>query len=45
MEKLFARSVEDAKKLVDLTEDDYKLFERVEAACDELVLSEFERYV
>jgi alkylation response protein AidB-like acyl-CoA dehydrogenase len=45
MDKLFARSVEDAKKLVDLTEDDHKLFERVEAACDELVLSEFERYV
>jgi len=45
MEKLFARSVEDAKKLVDLTEDDHKLFERVEAACDELVLPEFERYV
>ena len=44
MEKLFARSVEDAKKLVDLTEDDYKLFERVEAACDELVLPEFEKY-
>ncbi len=45
MEKLFARSVEDASKLVDLTEDDHKLFERVEAACDELVLPEFEKYV
>ena len=45
MEKLFARSVEDASKLVDLTEDDHELFERVEAACDELVLPEFERYV
>jgi len=45
MEKLFARSVEDAARLIDLTEDDHKLFERVEAACDELVLPEFERYV
>lgn len=45
MEKMFARSVEDASKLVDLTEEDHKLFERVEAACDELVLPEFERYV
>ncbi len=45
MEKLFARSVEDAAKLVDLTEDDHRLFERVEAACDELILPEFERYV
>jgi alkylation response protein AidB-like acyl-CoA dehydrogenase len=45
MEKLFARSVEDASKLLKLTEDDHKLFERVEAACDELVLPEFERYV
>src|ERR1700739_3345771 len=45
MEKLFERSVADASKLVDLTEGDHKLFERVEAACDELVLPEFERYV
>jgi alkylation response protein AidB-like acyl-CoA dehydrogenase len=45
MEKLFARSVEDASKLVDLTEDDRRLFEKVEAACDELVLPEFEKYV
>ena len=45
MEKMFARSVEDAAKLIDLTEDDRKLFERVEAACDELVLPEFEKYV
>ncbi|HUH99838.1 MAG TPA: acyl-CoA dehydrogenase family protein, partial [Nitrososphaerales archaeon] len=45
MENLFARSVADAAKLVDLTEDDYKLFERVEAACDELILPEFEKYV
>jgi alkylation response protein AidB-like acyl-CoA dehydrogenase len=28
-----------------LTEDDHKLFERVDKACDELVLPEFERYV
>jgi alkylation response protein AidB-like acyl-CoA dehydrogenase len=45
MEKRFARSVEDAAKLLKLTEDDHKLFERVDKACDELVLSEFERYV
>ena len=45
MEKMFARSVEDASKLVKLTEDDRKLFERVDKACDELVLPEFERYV
>src|ERR1700730_2915521 len=45
MEKMFARSVEDASKLIKLTEDDYKLFERVEKACDELVLPEFEKYL
>jgi len=45
MEKMFARSVEDASKLIKLTEDDHKLFERVDKACDELVLPEFERYV
>jgi alkylation response protein AidB-like acyl-CoA dehydrogenase len=45
MEKMFARSVEDASKLLKLTEDDYKLFERVEKACDELVLPEFEKYL
>jgi alkylation response protein AidB-like acyl-CoA dehydrogenase len=45
MEKLFARSVEDASKLIRLTENDYRLFERVEKACDELVLPEFEKYI
>ena len=45
MEKLFARSVEDASKLVKLTEEDRELFETVDKACDELVLPEFERYV
>jgi alkylation response protein AidB-like acyl-CoA dehydrogenase len=45
MEKLFARSVEDASRLLKLTEDDHKLFERVEKACDELVLPEFEKYI
>jgi alkylation response protein AidB-like acyl-CoA dehydrogenase len=45
MERMFARSVEDASKLMRLTEDDHKLFERVDKACDELVLPEFERYV
>src|ERR1700740_121529 len=45
MEKLFERSVEDASRLVRLTEDDHKLFENVEKACDELVLPEFEKYI
>ncbi len=45
MEKLFARSVDDAAKLVKLTEDDHKLFERVEEACNELILPEFEKYI
>ena len=45
MEKMFARSVEDASRLIKLTEDDHKLFERVDETCDELVLPEFERYV
>src|ERR1039457_1372563 len=45
MEKLFARSVEDASKLIKLTEDDHRLFERVEKACDELILPEFEKYI
>jgi len=45
MEKMFARSVEDASKLLKLTDDDHELFERVDKACDELVLPEFERYV
>lgn len=44
MDSLFARSVQDASKLVKLTEEDHKLFERVEKACDELILSEFEKY-
>jgi len=45
MEKLFERSVADASKLVKLTEDDYSLFERVDRACDELLVPEFERYM
>ncbi|MDG6915731.1 MAG: acyl-CoA dehydrogenase family protein [Nitrososphaerota archaeon] len=45
MEKTFARSVEDASRLIDLTEEDMRLFERVESACDDLVLPEFESYV
>jgi len=45
MENLFARSVQDASKLLKLTEGDLNLFERVDKACDELVLPEFERYV
>ena len=44
MEKMFERSVADASKLIKLTEDDHKLFERVEKACEELVLPEFEKY-
>jgi len=45
MEKLFERSVADASRLVKLTEDDYSLFERVDRACDELLVPEFERYM
>jgi alkylation response protein AidB-like acyl-CoA dehydrogenase len=45
MEKMFERSIADASKLVKLTEDDRGLFERVEKACEELVLPEFEKYV
>jgi len=45
MEKLFARSISDASKLVKLTESDHALFERVDRACDELLLPEFEKYM
>lgn len=45
MEKLFARSVGDASKLVKLTESDHALFERVDQACEELLLPEFEKYM
>ncbi len=45
MEKLFGRSVADASKLIELTDEDYTLFERVEQACDELLVPEFERYI
>jgi alkylation response protein AidB-like acyl-CoA dehydrogenase len=45
MEKLFERSVDDASKLIKLTDDDYALFHRVDQACDELLVPEFERYM
>jgi alkylation response protein AidB-like acyl-CoA dehydrogenase len=45
MEKLFERSVGDASKLMELTEDDQKLFQRVDQACDELLIPEFEKYL
>jgi alkylation response protein AidB-like acyl-CoA dehydrogenase len=45
MEKLFERSVGDASKLIKLTEDDYGLFQRVDQACDELLIPEFEKYM
>lgn len=45
MEKLFERSVRDASKLVKLSEDDHALFQRVDQACNELLIPEFERYI
>jgi len=45
MEQLFERSVSDASKLVKLTEDDRALFQRVDDACGELLIPEFERYI
>jgi alkylation response protein AidB-like acyl-CoA dehydrogenase len=45
MEKLFARSISDASKLVKLTESDHALFERVDQACEELLIPEFEKYM
>ena len=45
MEKLFERSVADASKLMKLTEDDYDLFRRVDQACEELLVPEFEKYM
>jgi len=45
VEKLFERSIRDASKLMNLTEDDHDLFQRVDAACDELLIPEFEKYM
>lgn len=45
MEKLFERSVSDASRLTKLTEEDHRLFARVDQACDELLIPEFERYI
>ncbi|MGA2664027.1 MAG: acyl-CoA dehydrogenase family protein [Nitrososphaerales archaeon] len=45
MESLFERSVRDASRLTELTEDDRSLLVRVDRACDELLIPEFERYV
>jgi len=45
VESLFERSVRDASMLTELTEDDRSLLGRVDRACDELLIPEFERYV
>jgi alkylation response protein AidB-like acyl-CoA dehydrogenase len=45
MEKLFERSISDASKLIKLTESDHALFQRVDEACEELLLPEFEKYM
>jgi alkylation response protein AidB-like acyl-CoA dehydrogenase len=45
VEKLFERSIRDASKLMNLTEDDHDLFQRVDRACDELLIPEFEKYM
>ena len=45
MERLFERSIRDASKLMKLTEDDHSLFRRVDQACDELLIPEFEKYI
>ena len=45
MEKLFERSIHDASKLMNLTEDDHDLFQRVDRACDDLLIPEFEKYM
>ena len=45
MEKLFERSIRDASKLMNLTEDDHDLFQRVDQACEELLIPEFEKYM
>jgi alkylation response protein AidB-like acyl-CoA dehydrogenase len=45
MESLFERSVSDASKLIDLTEDDHMMLQRVDDACNELLIPEYERYL
>ncbi len=45
MEKLFERSISDVSNLTQLTEDDHRLFQRVDDACAEMVVPEFEKYV
>jgi alkylation response protein AidB-like acyl-CoA dehydrogenase len=45
MEKLFERSIGDVSNLTHLTDDDRSLFQRVEDACGEIVVPEFERYI
>jgi alkylation response protein AidB-like acyl-CoA dehydrogenase len=45
MEKLFERSIDDASKIMKLGQDDYDLFERVDRACDEILIPEFEKYI
>jgi alkylation response protein AidB-like acyl-CoA dehydrogenase len=45
METLFERSISDASRLTRLTDDDYALFQRVDEACNELLVPEFEKYM
>lgn len=45
METLFERSIADASKLMKLDDDDYTLFRRVDEACNELLVPEFEKYM
>src|SRR2546425_10455896 len=45
MEKLFERSITDVSSLTQLTEDDHRLFQRVDDACGEIVVPEFEKYL
>lgn len=45
MEKLFERSISDASKFVKFTEENRDLFQRVDMACEELLIPEFEKYM
>ncbi len=45
MEKLFAQSIEDVKKIYKFSDEDLKLLENVDKAAEELALPEFEYYL
>ncbi len=45
METLFEKSIGDASKLIRLTDEDHALFRRVDEACNELLVPEFEKYM